>query len=166
MAGNNGSRTPQLIRSVRCQKIGMTMRLGEVSQSLLVGGFLLVVACAGVLRAGEDKGPSSLFADLLSKAARDMGTDLGAAYHSTLGKALALQHGGLVSSCVHTFGGDGAEPFEAVVVVAADGKVAEFALDSITSLSKCIQGRLLRAKFPKPPFAPFHDRMRFSFKRE
>ena len=141
------------------------MNLGKVI-SWSARGLLLVAVCTGLVKAAEEKGSGPSFSELLPQAAKDMGTDPGAAYHSALAKALALQHGGVISSCVHTFGSEGAEPFEAVVVGAADGKLSGFTPASMTPLSKCIQGRLLHSKFPKPPFAPFHDKMRFSFKQE
>ena len=140
------------------------MKLGKF-QSRAMRGFLLVVVCAGVVEAG-DKAPRSSFSELLPQAERDLSTDVGQAYHSSLAKALALQHGGVVTSCMRTFGRDGEEPFVAIVVVAADGKITEVVPDSMTNLSKCIQGRLVKLKLPKPPSAPFHDLMRFSFKQE
>ena len=125
---------------------------------------MLVTVCACVMAAGEDKKPSPTFAELLPLSMRDMSSTAGGPYHDAMAKTLIGKLSGVVTSCVHTWRDDGLEPFQAIVVVEADGKVKYIVVNSQSSISKCIQGRLLRASFPQPPFAPYHDRMNFTFK--
>ncbi len=55
------------------------------------------------------------------------------------------------------------EPFKIVLVVAESGTVTTVALSAETAVATCIRKALVKEKFPKPPFAPFHDLIEMAF---
>lgn len=102
------------------------------------------------------------FADLLARARKDIATTEGSAYDIVIGKQFGSRRARDVGTCVNASPGV-PEPFKIVLVVAESGKVTTMALSAETPVATCIRRILIKEKFPKPPFAPFHDLIEMAF---
>ena len=129
-------------------------------------GLAIALTVSWLPAATDSKGDHLAFRTLQEQARADLSKSDGKAYHATMSKTYVQKLSGGITSCVHTFHGETSDPFEAIVVVAQDGKVSQVEVYPETFLSKCIRQRLLRAAFSQPPLAPFHDLMNISFKAE
>ncbi len=102
------------------------------------------------------------FAELLARARKDIATKEGPAYDIVIGKQVGRRHAHDVGMCVNA-SPVAPEPFKIVLVVEESGKVTTVALSAETAVATCIRKALVTEKFPKPPFAPFHDLIEMAF---
>ncbi len=103
------------------------------------------------------------FDQLLAQARQDMATKEGSAYDIVIGKQFASRHARDVGACVDASAA-APDPFKLIVVVGDTGKVTTVTLSAETPVATCIRKVLEKEKFPKPPFAPFHDLIEMAFR--
>ena len=138
------------------------MRMRVMAQVFAVAS---VLGAMPLLAATQTRPAEPTFAELLALAKRDLATEKGAAYDTTMGKQFASNQGEGVNTCLEGASKSSMpENFQAVIVVDKDGKVSKVVLSPETEEGKCIRKLLLQEKFPKPPTAPFHDLMDMTFK--
>jgi hypothetical protein len=109
----------------------------------------------------EDKS-NGAFDDLVAQAEKDMLADGGPSFHAEVSKTFLRKYSGAVTSCSRINKGSSLTPFQIVLIITSDGTVSQVAVNPETDMSKCARQRLLKAKFGRPPFAPFHDLMKVS----
>lgn len=124
--------------------------------SMLMSG---VVFAASAI---ADEG-SSHFVALLARAERDARTEAGDRYGAGMDRQFGERHGTTVGACIEAAGDQGSGAFQMVIVVSSDGRVSRVAVDPETPVSHCVRDALGSEVFARPPFAPFHDRIRLSF---
>ena len=69
-----------------------------------------------------------------------------------------------VAECANESSSPSTEPFSFIIIVDAAGSLSEIDIDKSTDMSQCVTDRLRTLQFPKPPVAPFAERVDMKFK--
>lgn len=111
---------------------------------------LLTAGCAGLGGASEHYPEARRLnlADISEQAGKD--------YEREVCECVRRDFANALNTCISALPDPDLTDFEMIVTIEQDGSVDAICLSTETEVSECLREALLEARFPQPPFAPFH----------
>lgn len=116
---------------------------------LLLSG-LLASGCAAM------GGASDHYPEARKLNLNDIAEQAGKAYERSVCDCVRRDFANTLNTCISALPEPDLADFEMIVTIVQDGSVGAICLSKETEISECLREALLEARFPQPPFAPFH----------
>ncbi len=119
---------------------------------------ILCLVVIGLLAAGcaSFGGASEHYPEARRLNLKDIGEQAGKDYERSVCACVRRDFANSLNTCISALPDPDLTDFEMILFIAQDGSVDEICLSEETEVSGCLREALLEARFPPPPFAPFH----------